>query len=221
MSQVKVEQNLLKANEDVAEELRKLFLEKNIKVINMISSPGAGKTTILEHSLEKIASKYNVAVIEGDILTTRDADRIAKLDVPVVQIETKGACHLDARMISKVLDQLDLDKLDLIIIENVGNLVCPASFDLGENAKVVVLSIAEGADKPAKYPSIFTKASACVLNKVDLLPYSNFSMDDFYDDLKKVNPKIEAFELAATKDIGIDQWVNWLEGLIKDGGQVN
>lgn len=221
MSKVKVEQNLLKANEDVADELRKLFLEKNIKVINMISSPGAGKTTILEHSLEKMASKFNVAVIEGDILTSRDADRIEKLNIPVVQIETKGACHLDAKMITKVLDKLDLDNLDLIIIENVGNLVCPASFDLGEDAKVVVLSIAEGADKPAKYPSIFSKAKACVLNKIDLLPYSNFSMDDFYADLKQVNPNIKTFELAATKDIGIDEWVDWLEGLIKNGGQVN
>ncbi|SMB92693.1 hydrogenase nickel incorporation protein HypB [Desulfonispora thiosulfatigenes DSM 11270] len=221
MSQIKVEQNLLKANDDIAQELRKKYQENGVKVINMISSPGAGKTTLLEHSLEKIASKYKVGVIEGDILTSRDAERIEKLNVPVVQIETKGACHLDARMINKALEQLKLEELDLIIIENVGNLVCPASFDLGEDAKVVVLSIAEGADKPAKYPSIFTKAKVCVLNKIDLLPYSNFSIDDFYADVKKVNPKIESFEIAATKDIGIDKWVDWLEGLIIDGGTIN
>lgn len=221
MNKVKIETNILKANEDIAESLREKFKENNVKVINMISSPGAGKTTILEHSLGELTKEYKVGVIEGDVLTSRDADRIEKLNIPVVQIETKGACHLDARMITKALEKLDLKELDLIIVENVGNLVCPASFDIGENAKIVVLSIAEGADKPAKYPSIFTKSKVCVLNKIDLLPYSNFSLDDFYQDVRRVNPALETFEISATKETGIENWTNWLKGLIENGGQKN
>ena len=162
-----------------------------------------------------------MGVIEGDILTTRDADRIAKLNVPVVQIETKGACHLDANMIMKAIKQLDLDNLDLIIIENVGNLVCPATFELAEDAKVVVLSIAEGSDKPAKYPTIFTRAKACILNKMDLLPYSNFSLEDFYQDINRINPKMKVFEVSALKDTGLESWLQWLEGLMINGGQKN
>ena len=176
MTHIKMEINITKANEEIALNLKQLFQEKKIAVINLISSPGAGKTTLLEHCIPKLVEKYRVAVIEGDVLTTRDRDRIARLNIPVVQIETKGACHLDANMVMKAVRQLDLDNLDLIIIENVGNLVCPATFGLGEDAKVVVLSIAEGSDKPGKYPVVFTKAKACILNKIDLLPYSNFSL---------------------------------------------
>lgn len=221
MTQIKVETNILQANDDVASLLRQQFQEKGIAVINLISSPGAGKTTLLEQCIPKLVKKYRVGVIEGDILTTRDADRIAKLNVPVVQIETKGACHLDANMIMKAVKQLDLDNLDLIIIENVGNLVCPATFELAEDAKVVVLSIAEGSDKPAKYPTIFTRAKACILNKMDLLPYSNFSLEDFYQDINRINPKIKVFEVSALKDTGLESWLQWLEGLMINGGQKN
>lgn len=218
MTQIKVETNVLKANDEIARELKEKFVANNVKVINLISSPGAGKTTILEHTLPRLVGKYNVGVIEGDVLTTRDADRIAQLQVPVVQIETKGACHLDAKMIAKVVDQLDLAKLDLIIIENVGNLVCPATFELAEDAKVVILSIAEGSDKPAKYPTIFTRAGACVLNKMDLLPYSNFSLEGFYEDIRKINPGIKVFEVSAVTEQGLDSWVEWLEGMMGNGG---
>jgi hydrogenase nickel incorporation protein HypB len=221
MTQIKVETNILQANDDVARRLKQQFQEKGIKVINLISSPGAGKTTLLEQCIPKLIKKYRVGVIEGDILTTRDADRIAKLNVPVVQIETKGACHLDANMIMKAIKQLDLDNLDLIIIENVGNLVCPATFELAEDAKVVVLSIAEGSDKPAKYPTIFTRAKACILNKMDLLPYSNFSLEDFYQDINRINPKMKVFEVSALKDTGLESWLQWLEGLMINGGQKN
>ena len=221
MTQIKVETNILQANDDVARRLKQQFQEKGIKVINLISSPGAGKTTLLEQCIPKLIKKYRVGVIEGDILTTRDANRIAKLNVPVVQIETKGACHLDANMIMKAIKQLDLDNLDLIIIENVGNLVCPATFELSEDAKVVVLSIAEGSDKPAKYPTIFTRAKACILNKMDLLPYSNFSLEDFYQDINRINPKMKVFEVSALKDTGLESWLQWLEGLMINGGQKN
>jgi hydrogenase nickel incorporation protein HypB len=221
MAQIKLEKNIMEANEDIAGKLKEQFKKNKIKVINLIGSPGSGKTTILEHSLPEIVQKFNVAVIEGDILTSRDADRIAKLNVPAVQIETGGSCHLDARMVEKVLEKLDLSRLDLIIIENVGNLVCPASFDLGEDAKVVVVSVAEGSDKPAKYPEIFNRARACILNKMDLLPYSNFSRDEFYKDIKHVNPELKVFEVSALKETGLDGWLEWLEGLMADGGQEN
>lgn len=221
MTQIKLETGILKANDDVASQLKQLFQEKGIKVINLISSPGAGKTTLLEHSIPKLINKFRVGVIEGDVLTTRDADRIAKLNIPVVQIETKGACHLDANMVMKAVKQLDLDNLDLIIIENVGNLVCPAVFELAEDAKVVVLSVAEGSDKPAKYPTVFTRAKVCILNKMDLLPYSNFSLDDFYEDLKRINPRLKVFEVSAIKDTGLESWLEWLEGMMVNGGQKN
>ncbi|NLT96507.1 MAG: hydrogenase nickel incorporation protein HypB [Clostridia bacterium] len=221
MTQIKLETGILKANDDVASQLKQLFQEKGIKVINLISSPGAGKTTLLEHSIPKLINKFRVGVIEGDVLTTRDADRIAKLNIPVVQIETKGACHLDANMVMKAVKQLDLDNLDLIIIENVGNLVCPAVFELAEDAKVVVLSVAEGSDKPAKYPTVFTRAKVCILNKMDLLPYSNFSLDDFYEDLKRINPRLKVFEVSAIKDTGLESWLEWLEGMMVNGGKKN
>jgi len=221
MTQVKIEKSILQANEDIARELRSKFKDENITVINLISSPGAGKTTILEKTLPELSSKYKVAVIEGDVLTSRDAERIAKLQVPVVQIETKGACYLDAKMIKKALEELDLEGLDLLIIENVGNLVCPATFDLAEDAKVVILSVAEGSDKPAKYPTIFTRAKACLLNKIDLLPYSNFSLEDYYRDVKQINPKLQTFEVSAFTGEGLETFVEWLEGLVANGGQEN
>lgn len=221
MTRVSLEEKVLQANDNIAQNLRNMFTNNQVKAINLISSPGAGKTTLLEQSIEQLANQYGIGVIEGDVLTTRDAERIAKLNVPVVQIETKGTCHLDAQMIAKAISQIPIDKIDLLMIENVGNLVCPSSFDLGENAKVVVLSIAEGSDKPAKYPQIFTKATACVLNKIDLLPYSNFDIEAFYQDIKRINPKLKVFELSATKGIGIESWLNWLKGMISNGGQEN
>jgi len=222
MSQIKLEKNILQANDNIAGELREIFAKNKLKVVNLISSPGAGKTTLLEQSLAELTKNYKVAVIEGDVLTSRDADRIARLNVPVVQIETKGTCHLDARMIKKAVQNLELADLDLLFIENVGNLVCPATFDLAEDAKVVILSIAEGSDKPAKYPTIFTRAQVCILNKMDLLPYSNFSLEDFYQDVMKINPQLRILEISAAKKEGLEYWLEWLKGLITDdGGQKN
>ncbi|MCR4430250.1 MAG: hydrogenase nickel incorporation protein HypB [Tepidanaerobacteraceae bacterium] len=221
MIRVKLGKNVLEANDDMAGKLKEQYKKHNIKVINLIGSPGSGKTSILERTLPEISKKFNVAVIEGDILTSRDADRIKRLNVPAVQIQTGGSCHLDAGMVGRALGKVELSRLDLIIIENVGNLVCPACFDLGEDAKVVVASVAEGSDKPAKYPVIFNRAKVCILNKMDLLPYSNFSLDEFYKDIKHVNPGLRVFEVSSLKEQGLGGWLEWLEGLVADGGKEN
>lgn len=164
--EIKVIKNILKANEDLAGQNRNRFDELGLFVLNLISSPGAGKTTILEKTIEKLKSKIKLGVIEGDLMTTRDAERILSQGVPVVQINTQGGCHLDANMISKAMNELPLESLQLLIIENVGNLVCPAAYDLGEHTKVAVLSVSEGDDKPLKYPKIFQEAPVCILNKM-------------------------------------------------------
>ncbi|MBO8126659.1 MAG: hydrogenase nickel incorporation protein HypB [Firmicutes bacterium] len=208
--EIKVKKNVLGKNDRLAAEIRKYLSEKGIFAINLISSPGAGKTTILEETCARLKDKLGIAVVEGDITTTRDADRIARHGVPVHQIETQGACHLDARMLENALEHLDLDKVDLLIIENVGNLVCPATFDLGEDAKIVVLSVPEGDDKPAKYPGIFRRAKVLLLNKIDLLEISGFDKEKALRDLAEINPDITVFETSATKGTGMDEWCQWL-----------
>jgi len=213
--QIKVVANVLKANEDMAAENRRRLKTKGIKVMNIISSPGAGKTTILERTIEALKSELRLGVIEGDIMTSKDAERIDRHGVPVVQINTGGGCHLDANMVNKALNELVLEELELLIIENVGNLVCPSSFDLGEDFKVVVLSVAEGDDKPLKYPAIFTKASVCLLNKIDLLPYSNFNLEVYYQDMASLNPGLYTFEISAWKEEGMQPWYNYLSKLVR------
>lgn len=208
--EIQVRKNVLGKNDRLAAELRKQFAERKIFVINLISSPGAGKTTLLEETCARLKDRLRLAVIEGDITTTRDADRIAQHGVPVYQIETQGACHLDARMLQNALEHFNLDELDLLIIENVGNLVCPATFDLGEDAKIVVLSIPEGDDKPAKYPGIFRRAKVLLLNKIDLLEVSGFNKEKALADLAEINSDIRIFETSATKNQGLDEWCNWL-----------
>ena len=208
--EIQVRKNVLGKNDRLAAELRKQFAERKIFVINLISSPGAGKTTLLEETCAHLKDRLRLAVIEGDITTTRDADRIAQHGVPVYQIETQGACHLDARMLQNALEHFNLDELDLLIIENVGNLVCPATFDLGEDAKIVVLSIPEGDDKPAKYPGIFRRAKVLLLNKIDLLEVSGFNKEKALADLAEINSDIRIFETSATKNQGLDEWCNWL-----------
>ena len=168
--EVKVMTNVLAKNDAIAEALQQKFKEKNIFVFNLMGSPGAGKTSLLEATLQDLVKDYKLAVIEGDLYTSKDAERIHALGIPVLQINTVGGCHLDAQMIESALDDLDLDELDMIIIENVGNLVCPAEFDIGEAMKVTVLSVTEGEDKPLKYPLIFKESKAVLLNKIDLLP---------------------------------------------------
>ena len=208
--EVKVMKNILGENEKIADENRKLFRAKNVFVINLMGSPGSGKTTLLEKTLSKLAEKLKVAVIEGDLFTARDAERIERQNVPVVQINTAGGCHLDAAMVKRAAESLNLDELDLIIVENVGNLVCPAEFDVGENLKAVVLSITEGDDKPLKYPLIFKESAVAVLNKIDLIPFTNFNLEQARADLSTIHPQIKIIETSCTKSVGLDDWCNFI-----------
>lgn len=212
---VKVVTHILEANDRIAAENRKLFHETGVYVINLMSAPGAGKTSCIERTIKELSSKLKIGVIEGDIAGTDDAKRIAKLGIPVVQINTGGACHLDANMINEVLVDLPLKTLDLLIIENVGNLVCPAEFRVGENMKVMLLSIAEGDDKPLKYPLMFQESSALILNKIDLLPYTNASIEKIKKNSLSLNPKLKIFEVSCKTGEGINKWVEWLQSLIK------
>ena len=206
--------NILSANDEIADANRKLFAERGIVVMNLMGSPGSGKTTLLEQTLSKLVGKIRVAVIEGDLFTAKDAERIERLGVKVIQINTAGGCHLDAAMIQKACTSLNLDALDLLIVENVGNLVCPAEFDIGENFKAVVLSITEGDDKPLKYPLIFKESAATVLNKIDLLPFTNFDLQSARTDLTTLHPAIKIFETSCTKGTGLDDWTQWLLGKV-------
>ena len=204
---------ILEANDRIAEENRKRFKEAGLFVANLMGAPGAGKTTLLERTIQALTPHLRVGVIEGDIVGSDDAERIGALNVPVVQINTGGACHLDANMISEVLDELPLRELDLLIIENVGNLVCPAEFKVGEDLKMMVLSVAEGHDKPLKYPLMFQESAALVLNKVDLLPYMNTDMNKVRMDSLALNPNLKIFEVSCRTGAGIDEWAQWLRGL--------
>ena len=211
MKEVKVVKNVLKANEKVSEQNRKLFQEKNVTVMNMIGSPGAGKTTLLEGLLNRLTDELKVGVVEGDIFTTRDAERIESCGVDVVQINTGGGCHLDAVMIQDALENMDLDQLDFLIIENVGNLVCPAAYNLGEDFKMVVMSITEGDDKPEKYPRIFQESEVLAVTKIDLLEYNNFDMDRFIEEVQGIQPEIEIFKCASLRGDGLDQLADWIK----------
>jgi len=210
---VKVVTRILEANDRIAEENRKRFQEAGVYVVNLMGAPGAGKTTLLERTIQALKPHCNIGVIEGDIVGSDDAERIGALDVPVVQINTGGACHLDANMISEVLSEFPLKELDLLIIENVGNLVCPAEFKVGEDIKMMVLSVAEGHDKPLKYPLMFRESSALVLNKIDLLPYMNTDMNKVRNDSLALNPQLKIFEVSCTTGAGIEAWAQWLNGL--------
>jgi hydrogenase nickel incorporation protein HypB len=210
---VKVVTRILEANDRIAEQNRKRFKDAGLFVINLMGAPGAGKTSLLERTIRELKTRVRVGVIEGDIVGTDDAERIGSLGVPVVQINTGGACHLDANMISEVLDDLPLRDLDLLIIENVGNLVCPAEFKVGEDMKMMVLSVAEGHDKPLKYPLMFRESSALALNKIDLLPYMNTDMNKVRNDSLALNPALKIFEVSCATGAGIDTWVSWLSGL--------
>lgn len=208
--EINLQANVLGANEAIARELREEFGRRGIFCLNFISSPGAGKTTILERLCGLLKERVRLAVVEGDITTSIDADRVARSGVPVYQVNTYGGCHLDARMVRKALGSFDLDHLDLVIIENVGNLVCPADFDLGEDEKVVVLSVPEGDDKPAKYPATFRRAGVVLLNKVDLLPYFNFDLPRVKDELASLNPAQTVFEVVGTSGQGLAEVVDWI-----------
>jgi hydrogenase nickel incorporation protein HypB len=211
--EIKVVRRVLDVNEKMAEQNRKMFTEKGIFVLNVMSSPGSGKTMTLEKTLVRIAPQIKCAVIVGDICTTNDADRLAVSGVPVVQVNTDefgGDCHLAAHVIEKAAAGLDLDDIDLLIVENVGNLVCPAEFDIGEDARAVVLSVTEGEDKPAKYPLMFRECEVALLNKVDLLPYLDYDKDKALDYIHQVHPGMPIFEISAKTEEGFEPWLEWL-----------
>lgn len=208
--EIKVMKNILDRNQNRANEVRNLLAEKQVVMINLISSPGAGKTTLLEKTLGELTLKYRVAVIEGDITTDRDARRLQKFNIPIVVINTEGGCHLDSHSISKALESFSLDDLDVIFVENVGNLICPSQFDLGETFKLAIVSTAEGDDKPAKYPMLFREARGVVLNKMDLIDYTNFSLENFKKDLQMINPALPLLEISCTRGDGMQGWFEWI-----------
>ena len=210
---IKVVSNILKANECIAEENRRLFKENGLFVINLISSPGAGKTSLLEKTIKECNSKISIGVIEGDIATTRDAERIEKTGARVIQINTNGACHLDSNMVRTALQNFPLNGLDILFIENVGNLVCPANFHLGEDIKAVMLSITEGDDKPKKYPVIFREVKVLIINKIDLLPYTDCSIDKIKKESLEINPDLNIFEVSCRSGEGFDEWCNYIVSL--------
>ncbi len=209
--EIKVLRNILEANEAIARENARLFKDKGVFVINVMSSPGAGKTSFILRTLERLKDDFKVAVIEGDIASKVDAEKIQEQGAPAVQINTGGACHLDANMIKNALNLLNLDDIDLLIIENVGNLVCPAEFNLGEDLKLMILSTPEGDDKPLKYPQMFTLCSVLVLNKIDLLNQTNFNLRKVRESAAKLNANLQIFEVSCTTGRGIDNWVTWLK----------
>ena len=210
MHMIPVGTNIMQLNEETAAENREFFARNGIFVINLMSSPGAGKTSVLEKSIAAIKDEFKFGVIEGDLVTTYDADRIAALGVPAYQITTGSVCHLDARMVHNAFHGFDVTAFDLLFIENVGNLVCPAEFNLGEDLKVMVYSTVEGAEKPKKYPLMFHEADAVILNKVDLLPYSGVSLDELRQNVHEVNPGVPIFPVSCRTGEGIDGWNLWL-----------
>jgi hydrogenase nickel incorporation protein HypB len=211
---VKLVTNILEANDRIAAENKKIFHEADVYVMNIMSAPGAGKTSLIEKTIKGLKGKLKVGVIEGDIAGTDDAQRIESLGIPVVQINTGGACHLDANMISEVIADFPLKDLDLLIIENVGNLVCPAEFKVGEDMKVMLLSIAEGHDKPLKYPLMFQESSALILNKIDLLPYTDADIGKIKKDSLSLNANLKIFEVSCRTGEGINEWTKWLQSLV-------
>ncbi len=217
--EIKVVKKVLDANGTFAERNRNKFHQKSVFVLNVMSSPGSGKTTTLVKTIDKLMPKIKCAVIVGDICTTNDADRLATTGVEVVQVNTDefgGDCHLAAHVIEKASDNMELDDVDLLIVENVGNLVCPAEFDIGEDARAVVLSVAEGEDKPIKYPLMFRECDAAILNKIDLLPYLDYNIEDARNYINQVHPGMPIFEISATKDENLDPWLDWLIAKIED-----
>lgn len=211
---VKVITRILEANDRIAAENRKLFNKAGVYVINLMSAPGAGKTSLIERTITELHRKLRIGVIEGDIAGTGDAQRIEKLSIPVIQINTGSACHLDANMINEAIVDLPLKDLDLLIVENVGNLVCPAEFKVGEDMKVMILSITEGDDKPLKYPLMFQESSALILNKIDLLPYTNADLEKIKKDSLSLNPNLKIFEVSCKTGQGIGEWTVWLQSLV-------
>jgi hydrogenase nickel incorporation protein HypB len=212
---VSVVRNILEANERIAEQNKALFEENRIFVVNLMSSPGAGKTSLLERTIDALKEETRLAVIEGDIQSSRDAERVAEKGIPVVQINTGGACHLDGNMIRDTFGEFNFKELDLLVVENVGNLVCPAEFKVGEDCKVMILSVAEGDDKPSKYPLMFHESKVLLINKIDLLPYVDCSIEKIRHDSLKINPGLIIFEVSCKTGQGLNPWYDWLRKEVK------
>ena len=208
--QIPVVRNILEANVVIAEELNKIFLQRKILALNLMSSPGAGKTTLLERTLADLKNEFKMAVIEGDVQTNNDARRVAATGAQALQINTDGGCHLDSSMVLEAVNKMNLEGVDILFIENVGNLVCPAEFSVGEDYKVTILSVAEGDDKPEKYPLIFAESRVMLLNKVDLLPYVDFNLERASNFARSLNKDIEIFPVSAKTGEGLDKWYDWL-----------
>jgi hydrogenase nickel incorporation protein HypB len=211
---VAVVKNILEANQRIAEENRQAFDERGLLVINLMSSPGAGKTTLLEKTIQLLKGEWKVGVVEGDIQSTYDAERIGKTGAPVVQINTGGACHLDSNMVREALKTLELGNLNLLFIENVGNLVCPAEFQLGEHFKAMILSVAEGDDKPLKYPLMFQESRVLLINKIDLLPFCDCNVNLMEERARAINPSLQIFRVSCRTGEGLEAWIGWLRGEI-------
>ena len=212
MSVITVERKVLKKNDEVAAENRNIFHQNNLFTINLLSSPGSGKTSLLEQTLSRISDPHRIAVIEGDVQTDNDARRIAIHKVPVVQIVTNGGCHLEAKLVQDALGNFDLNRTEFLVIENVGNLVCPANYDLGEDKKVVLISTTEGDDKPLKYPAMFRVADIMIINKIDLLDYLDFSVDTVIKNALNINPALKIFKTSCRTGEGLEDWILWIKG---------
>lgn len=216
MKQLILGKNILETNEEIARRNRQILNEKQIFTVNMLGSPGAGKTSILENIIKNITKEFNMGVIEGDLYTSKDGERISKHNVEVVQLNTEGESHLEATMIDKALREMDLDALDFLVIENVGNLVSTAKHDLSEDVKIVVMSVTEGNDKPMKYQMIFKEASIVILNKIDMLSYTDFNMNEFYNDLYSINNNLKVFEISCRENFGVKEVSDYLIWRIRD-----
>jgi hydrogenase nickel incorporation protein HypB len=210
-----IQEDILGANDEKAKENGVFLDKKGILMVNIMSSPGAGKTSLLLKTVENLKSKTRIGVIEGDVASTIDAEKVSEQEVPVLQINTAGGCHLDANMIEQALKNMPLDDIDLLLIENVGNLICPAEFALGEQRKAMLLSLPEGDDKPYKYPLMFTEADVVLVNKIDLAPLLEFDMDSFMKAVKGLNSKVRIFQISCKTGKGMDEWYSWLEGELK------
>ena len=215
MSVITLERKVLEKNDQIASELRSVLKGRNIFVINLVSSPGSGKTSIVERTIAGSRGRLKIAVVEGDVQTDLDARRVDAYNVPVVQIVTNGACHLEAGLVRDAMKNLPLEGINLLIIENVGNLVCPAGYDLGEDMKIVVASTTEGDDKPLKYPAMFRNSSALIVNKTDLLPYVDCNIETLKGNALSINNSLKIFEVSCRTGSGIDGWIDWLEQHLK------
>jgi hydrogenase nickel incorporation protein HypB len=213
---ITVVRDILEANERIARQNREIFDENNLVVINLMSAPGSGKTSILERSIDALKDEIRMGIVEGDIQSSRDAERVARKGVPAVQINTGSACHLDGNMIRDTFKDFDFRSLQLLVVENVGNLVCPAEFNIGEDYKIMMLSVTEGDDKPAKYPLMFRISKVLLINKIDLLPYVDCSIERIEEEAKKINPDLTIFRISCKTGEGLNDWYSWLRDKVKN-----